>query len=179
MGRVPRDPPVDPRALDDVVTFVKAQRPRALTKEERLDILMMHARLRQAGEKDICNKIAKLLGRQKNLIQAIWTEYLETRGVRVQTAMGNRTNHRTRFPRTDAVVSLVHDVVRQRGAMGLSTDASDILAYLEQHGAITVDHTSAKAEKASLRSVDRFLASIGLVKGVDGKLLPPTTFPSS
>ncbi|ETV76893.1 hypothetical protein, variant 2 [Aphanomyces astaci] len=94
-------------ALEKVVAFVKKQRPRALTKEERLDILMLYARMSLDGEKDVSNRVAKLLGRNRQIVQSVWRDFRTTESVRVQQVAANRVNHATKFPRTKAVVSLV------------------------------------------------------------------------
>ncbi|CAK4083998.1 unnamed protein product [Aphanomyces euteiches] len=157
-------------AVHAVIAFVKRERPRALTKEERLDILMLCAQLKLAGEKYVSVKVAKLLGRSKSVVQSVWAEFTATKGVSVQTAAGNRSNHATRFPRTPAVINLVIEFVRQRQGLGLTTEVTDIMQCLVENRVLQVDHRDSKSVQASLRAISRFLRTINNIKATEGKL---------
>ncbi|RHY61540.1 hypothetical protein DYB26_001792 [Aphanomyces astaci] len=157
-------------ALEKVVAFVKKQRPRALTKEERLDILMLYARMSLDGEKDVSNRVAKLLGRNRQIVQSVWRDFRTTESVRVQQVAANRVNHATKFPRTKAVVSLVVRLVTERQAAGVT--CADVLTCLEAYNVLQVDRSDPKAVSASLRSILRFLNTLdGIVKAPDGKFI--------
>ncbi|ETW02142.1 hypothetical protein H310_05715 [Aphanomyces invadans] len=162
------DSPANVAALERVVAFVKKQRPRALTKEERLDILMLYARMALDGEKDVCNRVANLLGRNRHVVQAVWRDFRTTESVCVRQVAGNRVNHPTRFPRTEAVVSLVLGFVTNHRGTGVTS--TEVLTCLEQNNVLQVDRGNTKKLAASIRSVTRFLHTIdGVVKSADGR----------
>ncbi|RHY35051.1 hypothetical protein DYB32_000452 [Aphanomyces invadans] len=144
------DSPANVAALERVVAFVKKQRPRALTKEERLDILMLYARMALDGEKDVCNRVANLLGRNRHVVQAVWRDFRTTESVCVRQVAGNRVNHPTRFPRTEAVVSLVLGFVTNHRGTGVTS--TEVLTCLEQNNVLEVDRGNTKKLAASIRS---------------------------
>ena len=73
--------------LDEVVSFVKSNRARALSQVERMDILLLQAYLRHEHEEKqkkmgsgqqvtapkISKTIAKMLRRKESLVKNVWT----------------------------------------------------------------------------------------------------------
>ena len=57
---------------DDMMRFVAKQRPRALTAEERLDILYLNAFFRKQGIVGVAQHIASILGR--GIVEEVWAQ---------------------------------------------------------------------------------------------------------
>ena len=59
----------------DIVQYVNMHHGRTLSKEERLDVLAMHASLRTNNELGVSEKIAGMLLRKRGLVQQVWSEF--------------------------------------------------------------------------------------------------------
>jgi len=81
---------IDEELYGKIVSFVKKNRPRSLTAEERLDVLLLQAHMRHEHEKakkkngpghhvkapHISRKIAKSLRQDKQLVKSIWSDFI-------------------------------------------------------------------------------------------------------
>ncbi|CAK4402437.1 unnamed protein product [Aphanomyces euteiches] len=119
---------MDPK-VDASFAFVKAARHRTVTKEERLDILRLHAWFRSQNVAAASKKVSEALGRNLNLVQDVWREYVSSQTVSVAVHSGIRT-HVTKVPRTKEVVQMVQEFVRARRATRTRTTAVDVMMYL-------------------------------------------------
>ncbi|ETV81170.1 hypothetical protein H257_05757 [Aphanomyces astaci] len=59
---------------DEIASYIRQERPRSLTKEERLDILRLHAELRRDGQMQVSSTIGRLLGRSQKDVMALLLE---------------------------------------------------------------------------------------------------------
>ncbi|ETV76547.1 hypothetical protein H257_09549 [Aphanomyces astaci] len=145
--------------------FVKEARHRTLTREERLDILCLHAYFRSQGTKAAAAKVAELLGRGLGVVKEVWREYLQSRSVTVAVPPSNTTTHSTTVPRTKQVVSMVQAFVRGRRATRTRTTAVDIVIFLREICVLDFDLEDKKVYSLHLRSVQRFLKYQGYERG--------------
>src|SRR5438105_1687711 len=84
---------IDDGALAEIIADIKKKRPRALSNEEALDIILLQAKLRnehfkmqkKVGHcrtiKSACvtNRVAQMLNRKKELVGKLWKEYMMSR----------------------------------------------------------------------------------------------------
>ena len=99
---------------DAIMAYVVKQHPRALTVEERLDILYLHAYYRKQGVQAVAQLIASAIGRSVEVVRQVWTQYTSTERVVAAPSPGNRTNHRTRVPDTKLVLEQVQEFLRDK-----------------------------------------------------------------
>ncbi|OQR89023.1 hypothetical protein ACHHYP_20277 [Achlya hypogyna] len=97
---------------DDIMRFVAKQRPRALTAEERLDILYLNAFFRKQWMVGANQHIASTLGRGIRVVEEVWVQYTANKVV-AAAVPANRTNHAKRVPDTKIVVELVQTLLRE------------------------------------------------------------------
>lgn len=183
-----RHPTVDDDTLTDIVAFVKKRRPRVVSAEEKLNILLLQAKLRHDHHTQPLNKqpqppsadkkkrqfnganatarVAELLNRKKDLVARVWADYWNGDEVTaVAMPAANYAKKRTLVPRTKAVVASVHAFVRERRLQGLRVTARVAMDHLAAAGFIDVDRASPRAVMSTVRSVNRFLNRIGYARG--------------
>ncbi|RQM31148.1 hypothetical protein B5M09_005203 [Aphanomyces astaci] len=148
-------------SIDECFAFVKDARSRHLTREERLDILRLHAWFRSQGAAAVSPTVAEALGRNLGVVKDVWREYLMSRTVRDTQPASNKTTHNTVVPRSKHVVGLVQSFVRDRRATTTLTTAVDVLMYLKEIFVLEFDADNKKQFNASLRGVQRFLKHQG------------------
>ncbi|KAH9112766.1 hypothetical protein LEN26_002882 [Aphanomyces euteiches] len=148
--------------FDSIANFVQHQRPRSLTKEERLDILRLHAYFRFQGTPDVAGCIANMLGRSEKVVKQVWHEYQTQKTDCPAPPPSNKITHKSRLPMTNAVVALVQAFVRERRRTRTRTVAKDVLALLVEKKHLDVDSNSPSSFASALFAVRRFLARIGL-----------------
>ncbi|KAG9397878.1 CAP-Gly domain-containing linker protein 4 [Aphanomyces cochlioides] len=148
-----------------IVALVKKQRPRALTREEQLDIIMLQAHFRKSGEPGASVTVASILGRGDDKVKRVWGEFMATGTVFVAQAPANKTNHASIIPRTPYVVSSVQAFVRERRLARERTVANDVMAFFIEMGLLNVDSTCNHFVQSALRMVRRFLCHLGFKRG--------------
>ncbi|RLO10149.1 hypothetical protein DYB28_000676 [Aphanomyces astaci] len=153
---------MDP-SIDACFAFVKTARHRTVTREERLDILRLHAWFRSQYTKASSKQVAHALGR--NLVQDVWREYQASQTVTAATPSGNRTTHITKGPRTKLVTQMVQQFVRDRRATRTRTTAVEVMMYLKEICVLDIDVDDKKQFAASYRAVQRFLKAQGYKRG--------------
>jgi len=150
----------DASVYEAAVLLAGKERSRTLTPGERIDILLLHSHMRQAGELHVSRRIAAMLHRKVALVQEVWSTFLATGGIITkQKRSGNRIQHLRRIPRTALISTMVQTFVRER------TVAKDVLALLMDNGVLTADRTSPKSMLAALRVVQRYVTSLGYKRG--------------
>ncbi|OQS03465.1 hypothetical protein THRCLA_21160 [Thraustotheca clavata] len=97
---------------DNVISFVRMQRPRALTTEERLDILYIHACYRKQGVKAVAQLIADILG--VVLLLYVWQQYNTTNTIIIAAPPSNRKSQESRVPDTKLVLQLIQNFLREQ-----------------------------------------------------------------
>lgn len=162
---------VDDDFYDEVRQDLRKLRPRALTIEEKMDIIAVQARIRHdfhlthqlvsPGQKprtcDATNKTAKLLGRSNKLCGDIWTEYITSRNISEARLVGNRKKKPSVVPDRPCVISGIQLFIRKRQSTCTKTVARDVMNFCIESGFINVARNDTKQVKAALRSVQRFL----------------------
>ncbi|CAK4671991.1 unnamed protein product [Aphanomyces euteiches] len=149
----------------EICHYVRQSRPTALTKEERLDILRLHAHYRLQGVAGASEKISEALGRSLRVVKQVWSDYLRTRQVQVAVPPANHATRATRLPRSKFVLSEVQEFVRNRRLTRTRTVASDILDFMFQNGYIHLDFSCKKTVAACERNVQRYLVREGFKRG--------------
>ncbi|OQR89225.1 hypothetical protein ACHHYP_20268 [Achlya hypogyna] len=159
---------VNPRnaaAIKAITAYITAQRPRHLTKAEKLTILQLHAYYRGKGEKAVAQKVAEVASRSLAVVQAVWAEFKKTRKLVDDTPATNTANHATRIPNTPIVRDLVRRFIRDRCATRTRTVAKDVMAMLVKAKYVVVNVNSPKDYHACLRAVRRFIQQQGYARG--------------
>lgn len=161
---------VDEAAFDEICSFVQSNRSRVLSKEERLDILRLHAHLRHqhANNKttgDVSKQIADMLGRGKRQVQSVWKDYIESKTIAVASTPANIRPKSTRVPHTTTVIASVQKFVRDKRQIRARVTAVDVLSHLINAGVMEVDRSNKQSSNSALRAVQRFLQHCGYKRG--------------
>jgi hypothetical protein len=166
-GKKPRREDIE---AAQAIAFVKSQRSRALTVEERLDILALQANLRAdhavvPRKESVTNKIARLLGRSNKTVGEVWSTFRLQGTVLVAAPPGNRGDHMTRLPRSTIMQDAVRAFIRSRCETRTRTTAKDVMHMLTEDSYLVVDTASTESTNAALRTVQRFLDKSGYTRG--------------
>ncbi|OQS00912.1 hypothetical protein ACHHYP_02185 [Achlya hypogyna] len=166
---------MDPQEVAKIKAFVKKERPMALTLEEKVDILRLHAGLRDDGIANVATKIAKWLGRGQGIVKAVLREYRYTGSLKVAKTPSNTTNHASRVPNTPEVRALVKKFIRDRSVTRTRKVAKDVLGLLRAKDKVQIKKNNSKDYddkdyNACLRAVQAFVGKQGYKRGKrDGK----------
>ncbi|OQR89505.1 hypothetical protein THRCLA_22677 [Thraustotheca clavata] len=136
--------------------------------EEQLDILYMHAYLRQQGISSVSQHIAKILGRGIRVVKEVWSEYKNNSTITAKTVPSNKTNHATRVPDTKVVLELVQNLLRQKRLIRARVVAKGVMALLVEIGDIAVDNSNSHDVAACLRAVLTYLVKKGFQRCLPG-----------
>lgn len=136
--------------------YVANNRGRALTREERLDILLLQANLRSAtaalGRKEpVTNKIARLLGRSCDTVGKVWSDFVNHQTVFVAEAPGNRSSRPVRLPRSREMQVDIRLFIRTRSETRERTVAKDVMQVLVEAGYLQIDAEADRADAAANR----------------------------
>ncbi|OQR88839.1 hypothetical protein ACHHYP_20290 [Achlya hypogyna] len=142
---------------DAIMAYVVRQRPRALTVEERLDILYLHAYYRKQGVQAVAQVIASAVGRSVAVVRQVWTQYKSTERVVAAPSPSNSTNHRTRVPDTKLVLAQVQEFLREKRLTRTRVVAKDVMVFLQENGHVQLDMQDDKDTAACLKSVQTYL----------------------
>lgn len=150
-----------------------------MVEAEKLDILLLHAKLRyeqyrlvsqtpadrrvKAGR--VTPRICELLNRKQDVVARVWTDYWNDQELTVASLPGNYTAKSTLVPRVAMVATHVQQFVRERRAVRQRTVARDVMDLLVRMGVINVNYESSTATASSLRSVRRYLRYLGYKRG--------------
>ena len=158
--------------LDEIVAFVKKRRTRTVLEHEKLDILLLQAKLRyklhekqkkvgrrQKRKAAITDHVAHLLQRKKELVGNVWRDYWMSQDVRVARPPANYNPKPTIIPRINLIARLVQEFVRRRRGQQQRTTANDVRTVLLEHGIMKYDPKNSKENHASLRYVRRYLCN--------------------
>ncbi|OQR85868.1 hypothetical protein ACHHYP_11247 [Achlya hypogyna] len=145
--------------------YINQQRPSALTREERLDILRLHVHLRRAKAPRVAETIAAMLGRSDKTDKQVWAEFKATGSVYVAIQPANRGSRPSVVPNTSEVTTAVKEFVRLRRITRTRTVAKDVMAFLDEHGYIAVDRGCDRSMNTWLRAVQRYLGRRGYKRG--------------
>lgn len=164
--------------LQERIDELKRKRPRALTAEQRIDILMVYHRLqiedledqkkhpeRKKRKGDYQNRVSKLLGYGKQSISDTYRDWRD--GCQVHSALppANRNKKEERIPRRRFVLHAVRDCIREARAEKKRIVARHIWDVMRQRGWLVVDDKDPKAVASSLRTVRRYLERRGFQRG--------------
>lgn len=170
---------VDDDVEAEVVAWAKRQRPRALTREEKIDVVLLQAKLRNEErnerEKDgrgrkkraakVSSRVAHLLGRKHVLVQQAWAEYVAEKKVSVTLGTGNTVAHAQNIPDTRKLTSELQVFVRERRLHRQRTVAKDVMVFLHKEGYLGYNENDRTSVASALRCVQRFLVKKGYRRG--------------
>ena len=170
---------IDDEAMDEIMEFVKKNRGSSITKEEKLDVLLLQASFRhehfmkqkklspgrRTNKVGATERVAQYLCHGKEQVGKVWSDYVKDRVVQVADPGGNSRRKSTRVPMAHGVIVAVQKFVRERRITRTRTVAKDVMQFLNQKGYITVNDGSRKDEESALRSVQRFLERTGYKRG--------------
>jgi transposase len=170
---------VDHDRYDEVVRYIKKNRPRALTREEKMDILMAQARLRYEhylsqqkagpGQKvksaNATQTVMRQLGRAKPVVLDVWSSFWREQELHALAPPSNKNVRPSLVPDVSCVTTAMQTFVRERRQQRERTVARDVLHFLIEKQFIYVDNNDTNEYSASLRSVQRFLKRKGYKRG--------------
>lgn len=182
----PHGPPSDPKqqvkAIDECLAKLSRKRPRALTAEEKLDVLILYHSFqrehaadrakhpdRSVARSDAQARVVKLLKRSTTTVATAYSDWHASEDIVTVAPGGNRHRKAERIPQTQEVLLAVRKLVRDRRTRKQRTTARHVWDLLRQRDWLTVDETDAKACKVSLRSVQRYLQRRGFRRGSSAK----------
>ncbi|RHY89342.1 hypothetical protein DYB26_003262 [Aphanomyces astaci] len=151
--------------LEACFVFVKDNRRREVTREERLDILRLHAWFRSQGVAAASKTVAEALGRSMHVVQDVWREYQQSQTVTALAPPANHYAHITTVPRTKRIAEMVQAFVRDRQSTRTRTTATDVSNYLCEMSILEYEPNDKKEFAAALRSVQRYLRAQGYKRG--------------
>lgn len=146
------------KKTDEALDFVRTERSRNVSREERLLILRLHATMRARGENQVTKSIVNLTGRSGKIVKEVWSEFYRLGRCTEAVQASNMTSHLTRVPDNIDAHSLVQEFVRQRRLTRTRTVAKDVMAFLIEQGHVRCDQSRKKDVHACLRAVRKFLA---------------------
>ena len=136
---------VDKCLLGEVLKFVRKSRPQALTEEERLDILLLQAKLRYEHNENVekvgkgrrvkngmvTRRVAQLLNRKKDLVAKVWADFVSTGSLRVAPTAANRSKRPSIVPDLRVVANSLQEFFRIRRRTRSRTVAKDVMYHLQ------------------------------------------------
>lgn len=154
------------RALE----YAVSSRGRALTFQERIDVLVVTANLKSGAVKlrqkePISKKVGRLLSRSANTVLGVWKDFVELRELPVALPPANRKGKPSRIIMTVYLEHSVREFIRQRSAIRERTVAKDIMHHLIQQNLLVVDVADSASAAAALRTVQRFVRKCGFKRG--------------
>ncbi|RQM26643.1 hypothetical protein B5M09_008165 [Aphanomyces astaci] len=152
----------------EICKFVQQNRPRALTEEERLDILRANAYLRHihaTDNVDVTREVASLLGRSRKTVQAVWREYIVDNAILPKCLPSNTSARSTRIPLTVGVISSVQRFVREKRQVGQRVVAKDVASFLLETSVLHYDPYVKIERESAVRLVQRFVKHCGYLRG--------------
>ena len=148
--RATRDPESLNAQLDAVKLRTKAlkrKRPRALTEQQKVDILVCYHGLQQdaleSQKKHLSRKVpagryrqrvVKLLGYSSTTVSKVYSEWLKKEEIKVAAPPANRLAKETLVPRTKAVLHAVRRFVRERRARKERVVSRNVWDFLREKG---------------------------------------------
>ena len=171
---------IDDNDMEKVISYVKKMRPSVVTFAEKLDILLVNAKLRynhyleskkkHPGRK--CSmakatiKVAEMLHRQKKLINDVWSGFWNEAKVSKRiAAQGNFTQKQMRIPMTKFVNNAVQEFVRSKREKWDRVVAHHVRDFLKDIGILDFDVASNNSKEAALRATQRYLERSGYKRG--------------
>ena len=133
---------VDDAGLEEIVAYVKKNRSNVITKDAKLDILMLQAkfchehytkqtrfpsdrnRSRSKGESTI--RVASYLMRKKETVAGVWSDYVNGIPLEWSRPAANYNRKTTHVPTVAGVIARVQRFVRDRRSTRTRTVAKDV-----------------------------------------------------
>jgi hypothetical protein len=141
---------VDTKA-DEALDYVRLERSRNVSREERLLILRLHTNMRAHGATNVTKSIVELTGRCAKVVKEVWSEYCRSGTCTEAAPACNKISHTARVPNNIDAHSLVQEFVRQRRLSRTRTVAKDVMAFLIEEGHLQCDQSREKDVHAYLR----------------------------
>ncbi|EDQ87919.1 uncharacterized protein MONBRDRAFT_26987 [Monosiga brevicollis MX1] len=160
----------------DLVTRVRKQRPRVLTTEERLDMVLLQAHLRHEAfktqkasggstrrqKRKFAADVASMLHRSSNLCVQVWREFIDRGTVSPAPNQGPRGVKHTKVPHTKSLRFLLRDWLNERTNARERTVAKDVVAFLVQQKVLQPEAVASdRAARSTLRVVQLFIKALG------------------
>ena len=157
---------------------LKKKRPRALTEEQKADILVAYRSLqvedlkrkkmrpgRKCGKGNYQRRVSSVLGYSSKTVGLTYRDWNRKQEIKVAVAAANRKPKRQRIPKSKQVLLSVRALVRQRRANSERVVARHILDLMRERSWIDVDETDRKMFASALRCVQRYLSRHGFSRG--------------
>ena len=154
---------------------LKKKRPRALTEEQKTDILVAYRSLqvedlkrkkmrpgRKCGKGNYQRRVSSVLGYSSKTVGLTYRDRNHKHEIKVAVAAANRKPKHQRIPKSKQVLTAL---VRQQRANSERVVARHILDLMREGSWIDVDETDRKMYASVLRCVQRYLSCHGFSRG--------------
>jgi len=156
------------------ISMLKKKRPRALTEEQRLDILMLYHRLQandleeqrkqpelKKAKGNYQERVSSLLGYGKQTVSDTYRDWRNSCQVLSALPPANRTRKRERIPKTSEVICAIRELILERRVQKKQVLARHVWDLMCQRKWLIVDESDRKACASSQRAVRRYLERRG------------------
>ena len=154
---------------------LKKKRPRALTEEQKTDILVAYRslqvedlkrkKMRPGRKGNYQRRVSSVVGYSSKTVGLTYRDWNRKHEIKVAVAAANRKPKRQRIPKSKHVLLSVRALVRQRRANSERVVARHILDLMRERSWIDVDETDRKMFASTLRCVQRYLSRHGFSRG--------------
>ena len=164
------------RSLETTIAELKSKRPRALTEEQKLDILVAYHSLQAEDAKEPLEnpaqkpkghyqqRVSALLGYSTKTVRLVYRDWHHHQQIQVAMPPANRLPKQQRIPKSNDVLLAVHTLVREKRS-NERVVARHVLDLMRQRKWLVVDDQDPKAYASSLRCVQRYLSQHGYRRG--------------
>eukprot|EP00049_Salpingoeca_infusionum_P019447 m.361900 g.361900 ORF g.361900 m.361900 type:complete len:553 (-) comp19975_c0_seq1:79-1737(-) len=169
---------IDDETYDRLFQTIKKRRSRTVTADEKRDILLLQIYLRrEEGRKrakapgrkskvDFSQTVADMLRRSNKTCSQVWRTAMAGEEQEASLSEGPRGQKHTRFRRSKQLKLALRNWLFERNIRRERTVAKDIVQFLIERGVLPTSCNDTSADSAAtLRSVQRYIASIGWVRG--------------
>ena len=160
------------RSLETTIAELKSKRPRALTEEQKLDILVAYHSLQAEDAKEPLEnpaqkpkghyqqRVSALLGYSTKTVGLVYRDWHHHLQIQVAMPPANRLPKQQRIPKSNDVLLAVRTLVREKRSSNERVVARHVLDLMRQRKWLVVDDQDPKAYASSLRCVRRYLKMV-------------------
>ena len=165
------------RSLETTIAELKSKRPRALTEEQKLDILVAYHSLQAEDAKEPLEnpaqkpkghyqlRVSALLGYSTKTVGLVYRDWHHHQQIQVAMPPANRLPKQQCIPKSNDVLLAVRTLVREKRSSNERVVARHVLDLMRQRKWLVVDDQDPKAYASSLRCVQRYLSQHGYRRG--------------
>ena len=166
--------------MEKVTSYVKKARTSTISFGEKLDLLLLNAKIRHDHYVETSKKhpglkragpnataiVAETFHRRKLIVNDVWSSFWNQQKVNdTQGQKGNFNAKTRRIPVTNLVTNSVQLYVRERREKRIRTVAMDVALFLNDIGILHFDPQCPTSSASARRATQRFLTCVGYKRG--------------